>query len=201
MDEHQDWPDLIERLERGDALAWQQFCEGCSPDLLRFVAQRFAPCLSARADPEDVVQSIFRTMYRRFTEGKFKVEDSAHLFGLLFKIAARKTARRANFETADRRDCRRESGSGPLDSGRTEVPLDPVDSRPTPAEQVAAADLEEEFRKAVESLQGRPREVVELTLAGKSTAETAQALHISARMVRKYLQKATDLLEHKLKEE
>src|SRR5438874_3754176 len=56
---------LLERLQAGDATAFDELCERHRPLLLEFLRHRFDPRLRARADPSDVVQEAQMEAHRR----------------------------------------------------------------------------------------------------------------------------------------
>src|SRR3954467_12424727 len=59
---------LLERLQAGDAAAFEQLCERHRPLLLEFLRHRFDPRLRARAAPSDVVQEAQMEAYRRLDD-------------------------------------------------------------------------------------------------------------------------------------
>src|SRR5256885_2097714 len=60
--------------------------------------------LAGRLDGEDVVQSVFRTFFRRSAAGEFQVDASDQLWRLLLTITLRKVRAKARRETAEKRD-------------------------------------------------------------------------------------------------
>ena len=50
--------------------------------------------LQQREDPEDVVQTVLRTYFRRAALGEFQIADSSDLWALLAKITRRKILKR-----------------------------------------------------------------------------------------------------------
>ena len=87
-----------------------------------------------KEDPEDVVQSAFRTFYRRNALGEFYIDSSVDLWRLLETITRRKILKHVE-----------KLGAGKRDPKREEYP-DGDDLRgrgPTPEEAAIAADLME----------------------------------------------------------
>ena len=85
-------------------------------------------------DPEDVVQSAFRTFFRRNARGEFHFDSSADLWRLLATITRRKILKHVERLGAGKRDPGREvHAEGDELSGR----------EPTPEEAALAADLME----------------------------------------------------------
>jgi RNA polymerase sigma-70 factor (ECF subfamily) len=60
--------------------------------------------LSARIDPEDVVQSVFRTFFRRAFEGHYEVPDGDELWKLLLVISLNKIRTLASYHRAAKRN-------------------------------------------------------------------------------------------------
>jgi RNA polymerase sigma-70 factor (ECF subfamily) len=56
-----------------------------------------------REDPEDVVQSVFRTFFRRTARGEFTIEHPGALWRLLRQIARRKILKHGEYHGAERR--------------------------------------------------------------------------------------------------
>lgn len=56
-----------------------------------------------REDPEDVVQSVFRTFFRRVAGGEYQVEDPNALWALLKTITRRKILRHVEYHGAEKR--------------------------------------------------------------------------------------------------
>lgn len=61
-----------------------------------------------REDPEDIVQSVFRTFFRRAAKGEFQVEHSGALWRLLQQITRRKILKHAEYHLRDKRTPERE---------------------------------------------------------------------------------------------
>ena len=57
-----------------------------------------------REDPEDVVQTVLRTYFRRAALGEFHIADSSDLWALLAKITRRKILKRVEYHHAAKRD-------------------------------------------------------------------------------------------------
>src|SRR5438477_10679571 len=91
-------------------------------------AQR-APILAARVDPEDIVQSVFRTFFRRAAQGHYDVPEGEEIWKLLLVIALNKIRAVGAFHRAARRDVRA-TAAGPAyeqaigtEAGRDETAL------------------------------------------------------------------------------
>ena len=63
--------------------------------------------LRASTEAEDIVQSVFRSMFRGVQEGNYEVEPGSTLWNLLAVISLSKLRRRALHQNAQRRDSER----------------------------------------------------------------------------------------------
>lgn len=113
-DEHQTNADLLNRLSENDELAAMEVFSRYSQRLLTAARQRLATSLSARVDPEDIVQSTFKSFFRRAGNGGYFAPESGDLFNLLVVIAMRKINARADQHLAASRDIRRTKSSHDL---------------------------------------------------------------------------------------
>ena len=95
---------LNERLKGGDSVAMQQLFDEYSDKLVRLASKNIHPALLKRFDGEDVVQSVFRTFFRRQQEGKFQIEREQQLWRLLVTITICKTRSAARRHLAAKRN-------------------------------------------------------------------------------------------------
>lgn len=64
-----------------------------------------------RFDPEDVVQSVYRSFFRKAENEEFTLKRSGDRWRLLANITIKKTMKRVEFELAKKRDPRVEESS------------------------------------------------------------------------------------------
>jgi RNA polymerase sigma-70 factor (ECF subfamily) len=130
-------------------------------------------------DPEDVVQSAYKSFFFRYGVGNLDVVNWNSLWGLLTLITVRKCAERAAYHRAERRDATREVS---LRHGEEAAPwLEPFGREPTPLE---AAVLSETVEQLLAGLDEEERSIVELSLLGHSTREISERLGRAERTVR-----------------
>lgn len=103
-------------------------------DLLRLVALHMSEKVAARFDPEDVVQSAFRTLFRRTAGGEFSFDGDAGVWRLLVKISLNKLRRRIRSLKTQKRDLDRECAVD-------EEMLVRLSGAPSPREALAFAEL------------------------------------------------------------
>ena len=106
------------RLRSGEDAAAREVFEQFAGRLVALARRRFNRLLARKVDPEDVVQSAFKSFFVRHREGKLDVGDWGGLWNLLTLITLRKCADRAEYFLAERRDAAREAtgsagGDGP----------------------------------------------------------------------------------------
>lgn len=170
---------LMDRLRSGDDAAARQIFDRFAGRLLALSRRRFGGRLAHRADPEDVVQSAFKSFFIRHRAGGLRFGDWDDLWGLLTLIARRKCADRAGYLRAGKRDVRRESSD-------TEGPDPPwqlaPDRGPRPEE---AAALAEALERLVRSVPADDRPILELSLQGYTSAEIGLRLGRALRSVQR----------------
>jgi RNA polymerase sigma-70 factor (ECF subfamily) len=151
--------------------------------------------LQHKVDPEDVVQSAYKSLLLRYGEGALAAEGWEGLWGLLTLITVRKCADRARFHQAERRDLRREAPPPAAE----ESPLwrEALGREPTPDQAVVLAET-------VEGLLGRldadERAIIELSLQGFSTQEISQRTGRAERSVRRLRERVRKYLERQQEE-
>jgi RNA polymerase sigma-70 factor (ECF subfamily) len=179
---------LAQRL--GDELpnvrdeAARQLWELYSPRLLRRARTALAHWLRRRVDEEDVLQSMFKSLFQDFQAGNCSVKDRQELWRLLVRYTMGKIANACERHTAQRRDVRREQhdhADDDLNSSNPRQILDNVArSEPTPAETALAKD---EFERRLRMLPADLRQVVLWKLDGYSNDDIARFLGRTRRTV------------------
>ena len=96
--------ELIERCRRGDQDAARELFDAFVTRLIPLARRRISQRLASRVDPEDIVQSVFRTFFARLKDDKFEINDQDDLFRLLVRITVHKTLRQIAFHKAAKRD-------------------------------------------------------------------------------------------------
>lgn len=143
--------------------------------------------LRGKEDPEDVVQSVFRTFFRRHSEGQFRFDDWDDLWTVLALITSRKCINRVAHFRAQRRDFRKE-----LDAEEDASGWQALAREPTPEEAVL---LEEAVTHLLGQLGERERAIVVLALDGYSVAEIAERLGRTNRTVQRVLKCVRESLQ------
>jgi RNA polymerase sigma-70 factor (ECF subfamily) len=174
--------ELLSCLRRGDPEAARQLFQRYARRLTGLAA-RLPAAVRAKDGPEDVVQSVFRTFFRRQAESRFDLDGWDSLWQLLAAIKVNKCGHRVGRFLAARRDVRREQPAPAGDScGGAWQPADPA---PGPAEALL---LQETLQEVLDGLPERERPAVLLRLQGYAVAEIARELRCSERTVLRHLE-------------
>lgn len=190
-----DWERLIEGLKSGDEAVLREFHAEFGPMLHGIADSRLAPGMRRRFDADDVVQSAFRTFFRRAQIGYFKFEDNQRLWNLMCAITLTKLREKARFHTRQSRSVKREQsveGAGKSAHARSEL----ESRQPTPAESVDFADA---FEALLGSLDEMEQKLVDLKLQDLTNDEVAETLGVSERTVRRMLNRLQEKIEDALK--
>ncbi|NLX98789.1 MAG: hypothetical protein GXY83_21735 [Rhodopirellula sp.] len=160
--------ELIERVRGGDAAAVEEFLGQYQDAVRREI--RFL-LLDARlrqiVSESDVCQSVMMRFLVGLWSGKYEIQRSEELVGLLKKIVRGRVADLARHWTAQRRDVRRN-----ISSDHTHC-VESAASDATPSELVANAELLDEIKRR---LGDRPNRILGLRQQKKTWAEIAQEL-------------------------
>jgi RNA polymerase sigma factor (sigma-70 family) len=175
----------LRQLSHGDQAAARQLWERYSAALLRLTQRRFPAALSAAADEEDLVQSVFQTLWTGASAGRWDtVKDRQELWWLLLAITRRKALHRQAYNARQKR------GAGLPTASLTET-LE-GDSSPTPLDQVADERVPPELLLMLEEEQQRLlaclrddvlRSIARRKLEGDSHEQIAELLNVTTRTV------------------
>jgi RNA polymerase sigma-70 factor (ECF subfamily) len=173
------FPEFLARLHSGDDAAAQELFGRFAHQLIALALRHIDMGLRHKVDPEDVVQSVFKSFFVRYGDGKLNVVNWNSLWGLLTLITVRKCAERAAYHRAERRNAAREV-SPP--QGEESAPwLEPLGREPTPLEAVV---LSETVEQLLDGLDDEERPILELSLQGYTTREISERLGRAERTVR-----------------
>ncbi|MCA9149788.1 MAG: sigma-70 family RNA polymerase sigma factor [Planctomycetales bacterium] len=95
---------LLRRFRNGESDAATELYQRYADRLIVFAERRTGRELAARFDPEDVIQSVFRTFFRRAAEGGVDVPPGEELWQLLLVMALNKVRRLGKFHRRQRRN-------------------------------------------------------------------------------------------------
>jgi RNA polymerase sigma-70 factor (ECF subfamily) len=138
--------------------------------------------LAVKVDPEDVVQSAYKSFFVRQREGELDVGTWDGLWGLLTMITLRKCADRAAYYHTEKRDVAREVPGGSDDSAPAPVEL-ALNREPLPDEAAALAETVEALFRTLDDPDERA--ILELSLQGHTAIEISAQLGRAERSVRR----------------
>ena len=151
--------------------------------LAGLAAARISAKLRRKVEADDVVQSAFRTFFRRLDDGKLELRDWDSVWGLLARIVVRRIAREAERSAALKR-------SGDRETAMAEAPQ-AFDREPKAEEVAQAVDLIEQL---IGRMPEKYRAIVQQILAEHSHEEIAQAQGTSISTVERVHRRARELL-------
>lgn len=178
---------LIDLWRQGDQDAARRIVERYCDRMLLLARRRISERLASRVDPDDILQSVFRTFFRRVKEGQFVFEEQDDLCKLLMRITLHKTLRQVAFHRAAKRDPGQEVGQGEHHRERL---LAVLDREPTAEATVAFLDQMEHF---LGKLDGETRRIIEMRVEGHSNEEIAKELGIYDRKIRRAVERVREL--------
>lgn len=179
---------LAARLRAGDQEAAARVVEQYARRLAALARVRLDRRILRKEDPEDVLQSVFKSFFHRCGTGQFHLESREDLWALLVTITLRKCGHRVEHYTALCRDVRRDC-IPPADSAAS---WEMLAREPPPAEAVLLAETVE---RLLDGLKAHQRAIVVLSLEGESVAGVAARLNLSQRTVHRVLQRVRERLE------
>jgi len=190
MDQSDSFCELVRKLRGGDdALASEMF-QRYAKRLIGLARTRLDDRMKQKVDPEDVVQSVYKSFFRLLEAEQVEVLNWDNLWYLLTVMTLRKCATRAEYYTAKRRDARREVSMSPTDSAESWRNI--IDREPTPDEAVA---LTETVEQTLCDFDPEDRDVIMMSLQGYNVKEISVELKRAERSVRRLRERLRKRLE------
>ena len=178
MGEHDSFARYWPLLCQGDDEATRVVFERFRDQLLQLASAQFDTWIRDRADPEGVLQSVFRSFFCRTRQGQFDLDGWASLWTLLTVLTLRKCRNRLTYLNAQCRSPAREE-SPPNDGADLVAALNRL---PTPEE---AAALAETVELLLLSFEVPERPLVEMILQGCDVVEIHEQTDRAERTVRR----------------
>jgi RNA polymerase sigma-70 factor (ECF subfamily) len=170
--------ELLELYRQGDRDAATALYDRYAHRLEALSREKCSHDLAARLDPDDIVQSVFRSFFRVARNGLYQVPAGADLWRLLLVIALNKIRAQGAFHRAAKRDVRMTCHLEACE----QVPAHHRHDDP------AEAFLEMVADEALDALPANVREMARLRLEGYEVAEIAEKVGRSKRTVERLLQ-------------
>ena len=174
---------LAQRLFAGDGDAETLVVRRFTIQLVALARRHLAERIRQKSGPDDVVQSAFKSFFKRLRRGQFDLESWDGLWSLLVLITVRKCASRRHHFFAAHRDVRRETPLSSDFSCRDPL-LMPVSRGPRPEEAVALTELIDQL---LSGLSDGEQHIIHLRLQGYTIEDICQTLGRADRTVRRVL--------------
>lgn len=181
-EERRAFVEFAERLRSGENHAAQELLARYSTRIVALARQRLNGQYASKIDPDDILQSVFRTFFRRLDGGAIDLRDWASLTGLLSVLTLRNCSRKKRAFATAKRDTSLEVGL--VDANGKAIEIEIPTGEPTPDEVVAFTELLEHLLKSVDD---RDRQILEMILAGNTVEHTASQIRRSRRTVQRAL--------------
>jgi RNA polymerase sigma-70 factor (ECF subfamily) len=156
--------------------------------VLGLVESKLGARLRAATEPEDVVQSVFKSMFRGVQAGHYDAPPGATLWSLLAVISVNKLRRRGSHHSAKCRDIARVVSLDAL------VEAEAIDDSSIEFLQIC-------LQETLEMLRPRDREILSLRIRGHTIDEISEITNRSCRTVERCLHKSREQLASLLLEE
>ena len=183
---------LLRRIRGGEQDAATALYVRYAQRLQALAKAKTSPALAARIDPEDVVQSVFRTFFRRASEGHYDVPEGDELWKLFLVISLNKIRTLASFHRAAKRDV---TSTVALEHS------DPAAVARDGSEEEALHTLEMIIDETLGDLPMVQREMIRLRIEGHGVSEIAETTQRSKRSVERVLQQFRNRLGRLVLEE
>jgi RNA polymerase sigma-70 factor (ECF subfamily) len=192
MSIHDSFAELMARLKSDEDAAARMVLERFTRRLVGLARVSLDARLQQKVDPEDLVQSAYKSFFVRHRGGELEIGGWDGLWGLLTLITVRKCADRAAFFRAEKRDVRREIVT---DGDSFATPLNELvlDRDPRPEEAVQLSEMVEGLFQSIDDADERA--ILELSLQGYTAAEISEQTGRAERSVRRLRERTRKRLE------
>lgn len=181
---------LLARFRAGDVRAAEEIYNRYAQRLLGAARRRLSRRLAARIDAEDVVQSAYRSFFRRASGGDYELQRGGDLWRLLVRIVLHKLLKQVEHHTAAKRSVRREVAA----ESQLLQALQLACRQPSAEQTVALAD---ELAQVLSLLSEVERSMFEMRLQGCEYQEIALETARSERTVRRFFSRLKQLLNER----
>jgi RNA polymerase sigma-70 factor (ECF subfamily) len=188
MPDDADFADRMARLRAGDQDAAADLFRRFAGRLAALAARRLGPLARGKFDPEDVVQSAFKSFFGRQADGRLAPQSWGGLWVLLTTITLHKCGHKLAYLRASCRDVRREQALPDLSDPSWQV----VATTPTPSQAAILAETVEQIAGGLEQYH---RDIFQLALEGYASAEIASRVGVTDRTVQRVLRRVRDRLD------
>ncbi len=176
--------ELVKRWRNGDESAATELHDKYLAKLVEFAKQHLNEKFRKRIDAQDLVQSIYRSVFRVTRERSIEFTDDTGFWKWLATLALNKTYNRVKYLEAGSRNPSREGGRAE-DASLRAISAGRYRSMPSSEEVVELADLLETILKALEPTD---QQILQFRIEGFTQQEIAERLNVDPRTVRRRLE-------------
>jgi RNA polymerase sigma factor (sigma-70 family) len=178
----------LARWCQGDQQAAAELFRRYASRLVGLARSRLSAKFAQRIDPEEVVQSVYRTFFADAQDGRYELERGGDLWRLLVAMTLHKLNDQVKRHNRRKRSVDRDLGT---DEGLLGIGAHVLAREPSPLEALALAD---EVEHLMGPLEPTHRSMVELRLQGHTIEEIAAQTRFSERTVRYVLERVKQRL-------
>jgi RNA polymerase sigma-70 factor, ECF subfamily len=182
---------LLRRFQHGQSDASTELYLRYAKRLLALAEAQSSPDLARRVEPEEIVQSVFRTFFRRAAQGHYAVPDGEEMWKLLLVIALNKVRTAGAFHRAAKRDMRLTTSG---------VAYDHALESESGSDEAALTVLRLVVEELLVGTPASHRRMIELRIEGFEVSEIADQVQRSKRSVERVLQDFRTRLGAEIKE-
>ena len=196
MSGEEDSVELLARWKNGDETAATELFDRYVNRLIGLARSKLSDKMRRRVEPEDVVQSAYRSFFRKAGGDQYTLENSGDLWKLMAAITVSKVRGQVEFHTAKKRGVYTEES---VAGQAADFHINPIAiaEDPTPDD---AATVVEELQELMQRLDPLHRQILELALQNFDVNEISVKVERSNRTVRRALQMVRESLEGRLLE-
>lgn len=183
--------DLVARWREGDQGAAEVLFRRYANRLVALARSQLSAAVGRRVDPEDVVQSVYRSFFADTRAGRYEFQRGGDLWQLLVTITLHKLQDQIKYNRRAKRAVQREQPFGSEDSLQG-LQAHMLGHAPSALEAVALVDQVEQLMRQLEPLH---RRMLELRLQGYDLEEIAAATERTQRTVSRVLDRIKRLIQ------
>lgn len=170
---------LLGRYRRGDDNAATELYLKYAARLTQLARSKTSDQLRLQVDSEDIVQSVFRTFFRRAADGQYNIPEGDQVWRLLLVISLNKIRSLATFHRADKRDIQKKING---ESAQAILLLQTGD------DSAALSALQFTIDEVLSMMPRDYREIIDLRIAGYGVSEISTRTGRAKRSVERILQ-------------
>jgi RNA polymerase sigma-70 factor (ECF subfamily) len=174
---------LLDRWRQGDQQAAGELFRRYASRLVGLARSRLSAKFAQRVDPEDVVQSVYRTFFAEAQEGRYELQRGGDMWRLLVAMTLHKLNDQVKYHSRRKRAVDRDRDA---EEGLLGIGAHLLAREPSPLEALALVD---EVEQLMGQLEPAHRSMVELRLQGHTIEEIAARTRFSERTVRYVLER------------